>query len=174
MTPTPPPLPPTRLLIPSINLDAPIVAVGFVHSEIEGQPTTSWVVPDAFAVGWHHSSQPPGQIGNTVLNGHQNVHGAVLANLAHTRQGDEIIVYADETAYRYRVTEQHFLEDQGQPLEVRAQNAQWIMPTEDERLTLVTCAPYPHSSQRLIVVALPVAADEGGWKKNESWPHTHY
>jgi LPXTG-site transpeptidase (sortase) family protein len=109
------------------------------------------------------------------LNGHQNGYGAVLANLAHTRQGDEIIVYAGETAYRYRVAAQHLLEDEGQPLEVRAQNAQWIMPTQDERLTLVTCAPYPHSSQRLIVVALPVVMeDEGQWTKDERWPHTHY
>jgi len=30
------------------------------------------------------------------------------------------------------------------------------MPTEDERLTLVTCAPYPRNTHRLIVVASPV------------------
>jgi sortase A len=43
------------------------------------------------------------------------------------------------------------------PLSVRRKNAQWIMPTGDERLTLVTCWPYewPGNSHRVIVVARP-------------------
>jgi sortase A len=41
---------------------------------------------------------------------------------------------------------------------VRMQNARWIMPTPDERLTLVTCAPDAQSTHRLIIVALPVAS----------------
>jgi sortase A len=156
-TPTPPsPAPPTRLRIPAINLDAPVVTVGFVNSELEGQPTTTWAVPDTLAAGWHHTSKPLGGAGNTVLNGHQDVHGGVFRDLAGARVNDEIIVYAGDTAHRYRITEQHFLEEEGQSLQVRAQNAQWIMPTEDERLTLVTCAPFPRNTQRLIVVALPV------------------
>ena len=48
-----------------------------------------------------------------------------------------------------------------------------VFPSEDERLTFVTCAPYPHSSQRLIVVALP-AKDKGRWTRDERWPHVHY
>ncbi|HID54608.1 MAG TPA: sortase, partial [Anaerolineae bacterium] len=34
--------------------------------------------------------------------------------------------------------------------------AEWIMPTEDERITLVTCWPYTDNTNRLIVVAQPV------------------
>ena len=49
------------------------------------------------------------------------------------------------------------LEEAGMPLKVRQKNAQWIMPTGDERLTLVTCWPYewPGNSHRVIVVARP-------------------
>jgi sortase A len=39
---------------------------------------------------------------------------------------------------------------------VRLQNAQWIQPTTDERLTLVTCWPYNDNSHRLIIVARPI------------------
>jgi len=38
---------------------------------------------------------------------------------------------------------------------VRRQNARWIAPTTDERLTLVTCWPYTGNSHRLIIVAKP-------------------
>ena len=154
--PDPSPLPPTRLLIPAINLDAPILTVGLVQLEANGQPITTWDVPETFAVGWHHSSAPPGQVGNTVLNGHQNAHGRVFQNLAKTQAGDEIIMYSGDVAYHYRVAEQHLLKEAGQPLQVRAENARWIMPTHDERLTLVTCAPDRKSTHRLIVVALPI------------------
>jgi LPXTG-site transpeptidase (sortase) family protein len=144
---------PTRLVIPVINMEAPIITVGFVNYEINGQPVTTWAVPDTFAAGWHHTSAPPGQAGNTVLNGHQNIHGMVFRDLAALKLDDEIIVYADDAAYHYRVTERHVVEEEGQPLEVRAQNARWIMPTGDERLTLVTCVENTH---RLIVIALPL------------------
>jgi LPXTG-site transpeptidase (sortase) family protein len=149
---------PTHLTIPSIGLEAPIITVGFVNYEIDGQTTTTWAVPSLFAAGWHHTSAPPGQAGNTVLNGHQNIHGGVFQGLTALETGDEIIVYVGETAHHYRVSERHLLAEEGQPLAVRAQNAQWILPTQDERLTLVTCAPSEQSTHRLIVVALPVGA----------------
>jgi LPXTG-site transpeptidase (sortase) family protein len=146
---------PTRILIPAINLEAPIITVGFENYAIDGQPVTTWAVPAYFAVGWHHTSALPGKAGNTVLNGHQNIHGGVFRNLAALQRNDEIIVYTNGAAHYYHVVEQHILKEEGQPLEVRAENARWIMSTPDERLTLVTCAPSTANSDRLIVVALP-------------------
>jgi len=148
----------TRLVIPSIGLEAPIITVGYINYEVNGQATTTWAVPSSFAAGWHHTSAPPGQAGNTVLNGHQNIHGGVFRNLTALETGDEIIVYVGENAHHYRVSERHLLAEEGQPLAVRAENARWILPTQDERLTLVTCAPSAQSTHRLIVVALPVGA----------------
>jgi sortase A len=152
------PAAPTRLVIAAIGLEAPVIAVPFQTVVIDGSPATTWLVPTYFAAGWHQSSAPPGQPGNTVLNGHQSIHGAVFRDLNSLQTDDEIIVYAGDSAYRYRVTERHLLQEEGQPLDVRMQNARWIMPTPDERLTLVTCAPDAQSTHRLIIVALPVAS----------------
>jgi sortase A len=161
-TPTAPPtLAPTsltsaRLIIPAINLDAPIVEVGWETREVNGEVIGVWNVPHAFAAGWHKISALPGQVGNMVLSGHHNIYGEVFRDLIDLEPGDEVVVYVGETAYHYSVTERHILEEKGQPVEVRLQNAQWIMPTEDERLTMVTCWPYTNNTHRLIVVALPV------------------
>jgi len=149
----------SRLVIPAIGLDVPIVSVGMVTFEIEGQPVQTWNVPRWRAVGWHQSSALPGQVGNTVLNGHQSSYGGVFQSLEQLQPGDEITLYADDAEYRYRIVERHLLEEAGQSLAVRADNARWILPTADERLTLVTCAPDARTTHRLIIVALPLTAD---------------
>jgi sortase (surface protein transpeptidase) len=55
------------------------------------------------------------------------------------------------------VVERYILKEAGMPLSVREKNAQWIAPTNDTRLTLVTCWPYywPGNSHRVVVVARP-------------------
>jgi len=172
-TPTPPPTPdpaslvPTRLVIPAIDLDAPIVEVGWETQEINGQLVSSWIVPDTFAAGWHQNSAPPGQIGNTVLNGHHNIHGQVFRDLVDLEAEDELTLYAGETAHYYVVTELYILKEKGEPVEVRLENAQWILPTDDERLTMVTCWPYTNNTHRLIVVARPIEPTESVLRSGE-------
>jgi LPXTG-site transpeptidase (sortase) family protein len=144
------------LVIPAIDLEAPIVEVGYESQEIGGSLAMTWSVPDYYAVGWHQSSAPPGQAGNTVLNGHEYVHGGVFQDLIELKEGDEIIVYYEGAAHPYRVSERNIVEEEGQPLAVRVENAKWILPTTDKRLTIITCAPHKKSTHRLIVVALPV------------------
>jgi len=163
-TPTPLPTPtldpasllPARLLIPAIDLDAPIIEVGWETQDINGQTVSSWIVPDSFAAGWHKTSALPGLPGNTVLNGHHNIHGEVFRDLEDLQAGDEIVIYTGHAPHHYTVTERHILEEKYQPVEVRQQNAQFIMPTTDERLTMVTCWPYTNNTHRLIIVALPI------------------
>ena len=65
-------------------------------------------------------------------------------------------MFSDDQMAVYEVTALHILPDRDQPLEVRRQNATWIQPTLDERLTLVTCWPYTNNTHRLIVVAEPI------------------
>ena len=163
-TPTPDPasLLPTRLLIPAIGLDAPVLQVGWETYEGNGQVVSDWIVPDRFAAGWHATSAFPGQPGNTVLNGHNNIHGSIFRNLKDLQPGDEVIVYSGEAAlfssatpHHYVVAERHLLEEKYQSAEVRQQNARFIMPTDDERLTLVTCWPNTSNTHRLVIVALP-------------------
>lgn len=148
---------PTHLFIPSIGLDSAVIPVGWTPVVINGQMYGQWDTADN-QVGWHNLSATLGQVGNTVLAGHSDINSMVFQNLEQVIIGDEITVVsgADQQAYRYRVTQKVLVQEVGVSLETRIQNAQWIAPTNDERLTLVTCSR-PGATHRLIVVAYPVA-----------------
>jgi LPXTG-site transpeptidase (sortase) family protein len=143
---------PSRIVIPAIQLDAPVETVGW-HVE---QGTSVWDVPDRRAAGWLKTSAPAGQVGNTVLDGHHNIKGEVFRYLVNLKPYDAIDLYAGSQVYHYAVTEKHILPDRDQPLQIRTANAQWIQPTTDKRLTLVTCWPYTNNTHRLIIVARPL------------------
>jgi LPXTG-site transpeptidase (sortase) family protein len=147
---------PSRLIIPGIHLDAPIVQALPSITTIQGQEFRIWDVPAGFLTGWHTDSAWLGQPGNLVLNGHHNVHGQVFARLIDLDLGDEILVAGQEYAYHYRVTEKLLLPEKNQPLEVRLENALYILPTSETRLTLITCWPYETNTHRLILIAEPV------------------
>ena len=157
LTPTATALPaiPDRIVVSAIDLDAPVVPVTWAVVEVDGQEQPMWNLPEMRAAGWHETSAPLGVPGNTVLNGHNTTYGEVFRDLYMLKEGDEIVVYAGEVAYTYAVTETLILPEAGQPIEVRIENARYIQPTEDERLTLVTCHPYGSLRNRLIVIARP-------------------
>jgi sortase A len=151
---------PSQLVIPAIGIDAPIQAVGLQTVLNGGQEYLQWQVPDTATSGWHASSAPLGHNGNTVLNGHHNINGEVFRDIVNLEIGDEIIIYnEDGEPFTYRVSTNERVKERGQPIEVRLENAQWIEPTEDERITLITCWPYSTNSHRVIVVAEPVNID---------------
>jgi sortase A len=166
--PTSPPSPtattvpalPSRIVIPSINVDAPVLPVSLETIKIDGQQQAAWQVLDIYAAGWHETSATLGVPGNTVLNGHNTTHGEVFRDLYTLKPDDLIIIYSDDMPFTYAVTEILILPEAGQPLEVRIENARHILPTEDERLTLVTCHPYGSLRNRLIVIAQPTEVPE--------------
>jgi len=127
-----------------------------------------WIVTDEgatwdavdYAAGWHQGSAYPGHVGNVVLSGHHNIKGKVFRYLIDLEPDDEVFLYVGDTVYRYIITEKHILEEKGMPEEVRRSNAQWIAPSDDERVTLVTCWPYTSNTHRLIIVAKPVISDQ--------------
>ncbi|MCJ7624057.1 MAG: sortase [Anaerolineaceae bacterium] len=150
---------PRYIYIPSIVLEAPIIPavsakalIGDVEDAVEFD---QWLAPDEFAVGWHSDSAPLGEVGNTVLNGHHNAFDRVFRNLAYLQEGDVIQVYGGGEWYNYVVVNKMVLPEWGVSLEKRLDNARWIMPSDDERLTLVTCWPEQSNSHRLIIVAVP-------------------
>jgi LPXTG-site transpeptidase (sortase) family protein len=150
---------PRRILIPSIQLDAPVVAAPVDFETIAGEQYLHWFVPDEFAVGWHTTSAMLGETGNTVLNGHHNAHGEVFVSLVDVKEGDVIWVESDHRRYRYQVANKMILPEKYEQLDVRMSNAQWILPTVDERLTLITCWPYESNTHRLIIVARPLGEE---------------
>jgi sortase A len=147
---------PLRILIPALGIDAPVMAAGLQTKQSEGRDFQQWTVPDAYAAGWHESSAALGEPGNTVLNGHNNVHGAIFGELVDLAVGEQIVLFGAEKTVVYRVVHHELLPEKGLSLRERLNNARWIEASDDERLTLVTCWPNTTNSHRLIVVAMPI------------------
>lgn len=156
----PPEYIPDRIKIPSINLDAPITPVHQKEITVNEDTFLQWVAPDYFAAGWHDTSASLGVPGNTVLNGHHNLAGEVFRDIHTLKVGNQIILYAGDKAFVYQVASTMILKERFQPLEVRLENARWILHSNDERLTLITCWPYESNTHRVVVVALPSEMDE--------------
>jgi sortase A len=147
---------PTRIVIPAIELDAPVVVSHLETITVDGGEQSTWSVPAERAVGFHQGSALLGKVGNTVLNGHNTTNGEVFRDLHLAQPGDQILVYSDSQSFSYQVAETLILPEAGQPLSVRIANARYAQPTEDERLTLITCHPYGSVRNRLIVIATPL------------------
>jgi LPXTG-site transpeptidase (sortase) family protein len=157
--PTPEPEIPRLLWIPAIDLYTAVIPVDVELVEIDGVEYDQWTAPDEFAAGWHANSAPLGT-GNSVLNGHHNIYGEVFRDLVDLKEGDEIILYSDRAAHTYIVEERVIFPERFAKPEQRVQNAELIFPTEDERLTLITCWPYESNTHRLVLVARPPTQDE--------------
>ncbi len=114
-------------------------------------------MPEATRTGWHDTSATLGAPGNTVINGHNWPQDGVFRDLYQIEIGALIVLYGGEKTFGYEVVEAIIVKEAGQPLEVRQTNARYLMPTQDERVTLVTCHPYGSRRNRLIVTARPVA-----------------
>jgi sortase A len=142
---------PDRIIVPAINLDAPVVEVQWRAGP---NGASEWETSDS-AAGFLAGSALPGATGNTVISGHHNIEAKVFERLYELQPGDEIRLLASGRAYRYAVEDSFILPERGVPDVQREQNARWIGPTSDERLTLVTCWPANDNSHRLIVIARP-------------------
>lgn len=150
------PIHPTRIVAPAIQLDAPVVPMTWKTMIRKGRLVSEWDLPKD-AAGWHINSALPGQGDNVVISGHHNIEGKVFRHIKDLNLGDTIIVYVGSSSYVYRVSAKYLLKESGMPLEVREKNARWMLPTGDERLTLITCWPYewPGNSHRVVVIARP-------------------
>jgi len=143
---------PTRLVIPSVGIDAKVEPVGWSVVQKDGVEYSLWQVAD-YAVGWHKTTAPLGQPGNTVMAGHHNVNGEVFRDLVNVEVGDKVTIYSGDKKFEYVVDFKTIVKEKGESVDVRKQNAQWISPTTDERVTFVTCWPYTSNTHRVIVVA---------------------
>ncbi|MBN1139856.1 MAG: class D sortase [Anaerolineae bacterium] len=129
--PTPGPEAPTRIVIPAIKVDA-LVVQGDSWEQLK------------LGVGHHLGSANPGERGNMVLSAHDDIYGEIFRRLHELELGDEVIIYAGEQPYRYRVTAKQIVE----PTEVRV-----LASTTKPVATLITCYPYMVDTHRVIVVA---------------------
>ena len=149
-------LPPDRLVIPAINLDASIIPVSYREFTVDGKVYYQWLSPDQYVVGWQNSSALLGLPGNTVFNGHHNSFGRVFKDLVKLNVGDEISVFSGTQEFRYQVVAKMLLPERQAPLSTRLQNARWIETSTDQRITLITCWPADSNTHRVVIVAFPI------------------
>jgi sortase A len=95
-------------------------------------------------VGQHIGSANPGENGNVVLAGHDDVFGEVFRNLDKLQPGDQVILYTMQQQFIYRVTETRIVD----PSQVDVMNS-----TSDSTVTLISCYPYMVDKQRIVVFA---------------------
>lgn len=150
---------PDRIVIPSINLDAPILLSDYKEIPFWGKVYKQWIAPNARAVGWHYDSATLGNPGNMVLNGHHNIYGEVFRYLSDVKPGSIIHLYSGDKVFSYIVGLVDIIPEKYQSVEQRLENARWALPSQDERITLISCWPYESNTHRVVVVAVPIELD---------------
>jgi sortase A len=126
-----PPLP-----IPLIRIDA----IGVNATIVEGD---DWEQLKK-GVGHHLGTANPGERGNLVLSAHNDIFGEIFRNLYKLEPGDDVVVYAGQQQYHYKVTDTRYIA----PSQVEV-----MLPTSDPTLTLISCWPYLVDTQRIAVFA---------------------
>jgi hypothetical protein len=122
---------PVRLAVPTLDMDAPVDAVGVT-------PDGQMSLPDDVArVGWYRFGPAPGQAGSAVLAGHVDSRAQGLGALAPLREatpGDEVQVTDGAGALtRWRVVGRELVEKPAVPL------SSLFSRTGPPRLVLITC-----------------------------------
>jgi sortase A len=172
-TPTASPEVPVRLVIPDLKIDAKVVEMGWEVVNTAAGPQSDWVIPKN-AAGHHINSATLDQPGNLVISGHNNIEGRVFEAIsmawddASRARIDEFTDRSDILTGRriqlydalgkpvdYTITDFFRLRDSGVSQTQRMQNARFMEPTDDSRLTIVTCWPPWSNTHRLVVIAKP-------------------
>ncbi len=131
--PTPGPEQATRIQIPAIGVDAPVVQGDGWEQLKKG-------------VGQHIGSANPGEESNVVLTAHNDVFGQIFRDLDQLKKGDQVILFTNsQRSYTYIVTSSEIVEPTA--VEVMA-------PTPKATLTLISCYPYLVDNQRIVVQSL--------------------
>ena len=131
IVPTPGPQQAVSIRIRAIDVNAPIV---------QGE---NWEALKR-GVGQHIGTAGPGENGNMVLAGHNDIFGEVFRHLDQLQVGDEIVINSAEQTFTYVI--HNTLVVSPTFVEVMAQ-------TPDSSLTLISCYPYLVDSQRIIIQA---------------------
>ncbi|PIZ46161.1 hypothetical protein COY32_03725 [candidate division WWE3 bacterium CG_4_10_14_0_2_um_filter_41_14] len=145
------------IMIPAIQVNAPVKAevdgmdvASYEPEVLQGVAHYKHKVVDGFTVDGAY----PGELGNIFLFGHSQVPGGDMSNysgvfndLSKLSIGDEIMVFYQGQKYVYRVYE-------GQV--VTRNQIEYLAPTDEETLTLMSCWPLGLDVKRYIVRAKPV------------------
>ena len=128
--PTPGPRSPTRMVIAAISVDWPIVQ-GDSWEELKQ------------GIGHRVGSVNPGERGNLILSGHNDVYGEPFRDLEKLEIGKDVLVYAGATSFRYVVKTKRVVA----PTDLTP-----LAPSKTPVVTLITCTPYRVDTHRYIVI----------------------
>jgi sortase A len=121
-----------RIQVPAIGVDAPVVQGDSWEQLKKG-------------VAQHIGTSNPGERGNVVLSGHNDIYGEVFRELDRLKSGDTIILFTSQRQYTYIITDTQMVGPTA--VEVMA-------PTPDARVTLISCHPYLVDIHRIVVSAV--------------------
>lgn len=121
-----------RIQIPAISVDSPVVQGDGWEQLKKG-------------VAQHIGTPNPGENGNIVLSGHNDIYGEVFRYLDRLSPGDSVILFTNRRQYTYIITGTQMVEPTA--VEVMA-------PTPDTRVTLISCHPYLVDIHRIVVTAV--------------------
>jgi len=137
-------VPPTavtaRISIPRIGIhNAPVYDRG---TDAKGV----MLIAPGYAVT-HYAFSASYGIGNTVLYGHDDIQGNIFGHLYDLRPGDTVQIAVAGETQTYRVTGHQIV----LPTAVSV-----LSPTNDARLTIITCWPFNLDTKRWIVTAVKI------------------
>jgi len=141
--------PPTRVVIPALGIDAPVVEVPITNKTWDLSGLT-------YEIAHLGGTASPGQKNNMVFAGHVTLKRGAgpFLRLESLEPGDMAIVYAGEQAYTYRVVSKRHVG----PTDVSV-----AYPTSDPILTLLTCTNWDAENRRYTErVAVIAQLVEGG------------
>jgi sortase A len=121
-----------RIQIPAINVDAPVVQGDGWEQLKKG-------------VAQHLGTPNPGENGNIVLSGHNDIFGEVFRDLDRLQPGDTVILFTSRRQYTYVITGTKIVE----PTAVEVMD-----PTPNATVTLISCHPYLVDNHRIVVSAV--------------------
>jgi sortase A len=136
--------PATRIVIPAIDIDAPVVVTPVRNGTWDVKQLTH-------EVGHLQGTASPGDRSNVVMAGHVTLTGGgygPFRGLAQLQPGDEVLVYVSDQDYVYIVDSVGTVE---------ATDVEVTYPTAEPILTLITCVNWDpvqgRYSDRLVIVA---------------------
>jgi len=82
------------------------------------------------------------------------VDGSIFRNLWQLKPGATIYIDQGKVRYSYVIDEVTIERETNAAAAQQAENAAYLTPTQDNRLTLITCWPWNDSTHRVFVVAM--------------------
>ena len=148
-----------RISIPALAVKSDIVPVGwrinFSDDLLNGE--FEWDSPEE-NVGWVITSTLPDETGNIILYGHNNLYRKVFENLSDLKEGDEIQLQTRKQNWEYEVRYMILLPIIGANEQQLKNYQQYLKPTQDARVTIISCWPPASNTHRIIVIAMPADA----------------